>query len=137
MRRFVFCCALSLLLPLLFFAEDARPYRETLGKVSQEVHTQLDDLKAQSAALTESLRAAETALESSQGQVKELRRELTALNTSLESTRRRLSDCSTRLTAYEGRLRTWRRAALAEGAALVLLLALAVARRLGFLAKFL
>lgn len=92
-------------LPCSAQAASQHDYRETLGKLSQEMHGQLADLRRQSETLTTQLAIAENDLRLSHGQVSALQTELTELNSCLASTNRKLADYSTKLTEYELKLR--------------------------------
>lgn len=126
--------ALALLLCSLLCApspcQDAAPARAgTLGSLSEEIHSQLEDLRQQSRRLTEQLLTAEQESRESSRRAGELKAELSDLNSCLESTSARLREYSERLTEYEGRLRT-RAKVIRAGIALLLL---AFAARLALL----
>lgn len=138
MGRSAFFFAASLALSLApcapCFGQDVAPAGEeqpTLRTLSQEIHSQLDDLRRQSRRLTEQLLTAESELRESSRRAEELKAELSALNSSLASTSERLENSLRRLSEYEERLRT--RAAIIRAGLALLALAAAVRLVLAFL----
>lgn len=80
--------------------------------IAQEIHSQLDNLKAQSRALTEQLLLAENESKMQSEEVKKLRTELTNLNCSLKRTSESLTSYSKKLTESETKRKSQRKAIL-------------------------